>query len=80
MRSSVPPFSSTTTARRPREFKHVSMTPHARSSNIVLYAGAFHPEIHLGSCLIPHAYNRLVSNVIQILPVRELILSVCDHG
>jgi len=32
MRPSVPPLSSTATARRPREFKHVSMTPHARSS------------------------------------------------
>ena len=31
--------------------------------------------IPLGSCLIPHGYNRLVSNFIQILPVRELILS-----
>ena len=31
--------------------------------------------IPLDSCLIPHGYNRLVSNFIQILPVRELILS-----
>ena len=31
--------------------------------------------IPLGSCLIPHGYSRLVSNFIQILPVRELILS-----
>jgi len=63
------------TARRLREFKHVSMTPHADRLNIVLDAGGFHPEIPLGSCLIPLSYNRLVSNFIQILPVSELILS-----
>jgi hypothetical protein len=56
------------------------MTPHADRLNIVVDAGGFHLEIPLGSCLIPLGYNHLVSNFIQILPVRELILSVCDHG